>query len=286
MKFSSRTTPVSVFHLFHFHIVVPIVFILLTGCAFTSRDTLIYHAFDYPSPSKIQETNSAIPETLMIYKFQLAPSVESDSLVITGSKGQDELVRLHRWQENPADMVTDLVLRDFRESGLFEKTVDQLSDLRYRYALEGTITNVRGVRNQGKNLALLEFQATLTDFDPPSGGKKNIMTRRYRIEEPSSKSDPEAIVRALNVAVKNLSERLLSDVREALYKTRKGNPTHEQGETRGSPLAHACPWRPLPSAVFFPEWRSRAIRPTAVDVGSCAKHVAAVTTMGVVVCAS
>lgn len=239
MKFSLRTTSVSFLHLFHSRIAVPTLLILLYGCALSSRDTVSYHALDYPSPSKNQEHHSAIPETLMIYKFLLAPSVESDSLVIAGSKGQDELVRLHRWQENPADMVTDLVLRDFRESGLFEKTVDQLSDLRYRYALEGTITNVRGVRSEGKTLALLEVQATLTDFDPPSGGKKNIMTRRYRIEEPTSKSDPEAIVRALNLAVKNLSERLFGDVREALSKARKGGSTHDLGRVQDWRVAYS-----------------------------------------------
>jgi ABC-type uncharacterized transport system auxiliary subunit len=151
-------------------------------------------------------------------------------------------VRLHRWQENPADMVTDLVLRDFQESSLFQKTVDQLSNLRYRYALEATITNLRGIQKNGKAFALIEVQATLTDFDPPLGAKKSLMTRRYSIEEPSSKSDPEAIVRALNSAVKNLSERLLGDVSEVLNKTKKGNSNHDANEAPGVRLGYQLLW--------------------------------------------
>ncbi|MEI8181472.1 MAG: ABC-type transport auxiliary lipoprotein family protein [Desulfomonile sp.] len=219
--------------IFHSPVLVTSLIFLLWSCAISSRDAVVYHALEYPSPSRTKEPQSPISETLMIYKFLLSPSVESDSLVISESKGQDQLVRLHRWQENPADMVTDLILRDFQESGFFGTTVDQLSNTRYRYALEGTITNLRGILRDNKAVALIEVDATLTDFDPPAGAKKNIMTRRYSIEAPSSKSDPASIVRALNLALKDLSERLRNDVGEVLSKTRRSNST-DKGPGLGS----------------------------------------------------
>ena len=86
---------------------------------------IAYHAFDYPAPAK--ETNPPIPGTLMVYRFLTAPSVDIDTLVISQSSGAEKSARLHHWEDNPADMITELVVRDLDSSGLFEKTVDQMS---------------------------------------------------------------------------------------------------------------------------------------------------------------
>jgi len=189
---------------------------LCGSCVYTSREGIIYHAFDYPLAQKNKSSRASIPETIMIYRFLLSQSVGIDSLVISKSKGQDQSSPLHRWQENPADMVTELVLRDFENAGLFEKTVDQLSSARYRYALEGTITDLRGLIRDDKAAALIEAEVSLTDFESRAGAKKNLMKRRYRIEVPSSGTDPASIVRALNIAVKDLSERLRRDVESVI----------------------------------------------------------------------
>ncbi len=188
-----------------------LVVLLEWGCAFHSRDAIVYHDFNYPSPER--ESRATIPDTVMVYRFLIADTVDMSSLVVSQSDGKNEPLALHRWQENPADMVTELVLRDLANSGLFEKTVDQLSSARYRYALEGTIHNLQGLVKDGKASALVDAEVTLTDFEAPPGENKNVMKRRYRIQRPSVDLSPDAIVRALNLAVKELSERIRADVR-------------------------------------------------------------------------
>ena len=86
----------------------------------------------------------------MIYRFLPASSVDIDTLVVSQSPGTEKSALLHRWEDNPADMITELVLRDLDSSGLFEKTVDQLSSARYRYALEGIIRNLQGTVTDGE----------------------------------------------------------------------------------------------------------------------------------------
>lgn len=187
--------------------------VVLAGCALRARDTITYHTFDYPSPTR--ETRPPIRETLMVYRFLPASSVDIDSLAVSQSSGTEKSALLHRWEENPADMITELLVRDLDNSGLFEKTVDQLSSARYRYALEGTIRNLQGMATEGKGKALLEVEVTLTDFEASAGKEKNLIKKLYRIEIPSQDATPDSIIKALNLAVKEFSDRLRTDIRAA-----------------------------------------------------------------------
>gem|GEM_PF-1120646 len=188
--------------------------VILAGCALRSREMITYHAFAYPSP--VKETQPPIPGTLMVYRFLPAPSVDIDSLVVSQSSGTEKAALLHRWEDNPADMITELVLRDLDGSGLFEKTVDQLSSARYRYALEGAIRNLQGIIKDGTGRALIEVEAGLTDFEAPAGKEKNLIKKNYRIEVPSQDTTPDSIMKALNVAAKEFSDRLRNDIRSAV----------------------------------------------------------------------
>jgi ABC-type uncharacterized transport system auxiliary subunit len=188
--------------------------VVLAGCALRSREMITYHAFDYPPP--VKETQPPIPGTLMVYRFLPAPSVDIDSLVVSQSLGTEKAALLHRWEDNPADMITELVLRDLDSSGLFEKTVDQLSSARYRYALEGIIRNIQGTVTDGKGKALIAIEATVIDFEARVGLEKNLLKKLYKIEIPSQDATSDSIIKALNLAVKEFSERLRDDIRAAV----------------------------------------------------------------------
>jgi ABC-type uncharacterized transport system auxiliary subunit len=193
---------------------------LAPACTLKNRDAVMYHALDYQSPRK--ETKVVVPETLMMYQFLLDDSVDNDWFVVADARGGEDATQRHRWHENPADMITELIMRDIENSGLFAKTVDQSSSSQYRYALEGTVKKFQGLVSGGKASALLEVQATLTDFDPPPGKEKTLLSRVYRIEIPSKEKVAEALVKALNEATQQLSERLRGDIKEVFTQSQTG----------------------------------------------------------------
>jgi len=211
----SFSPPISRVH-FGWVLVVGLV-VLVAGCAIRSRDMVNYHTFYYPVPLK--DSPAPIPDTIMIYRFLPAPSVNGRFLVVSRGKGKEESMTYHRWDKDPADMVTDLLQRDFEGAGLFRKTVGQSSDASYRYALEGKILTMEVVEKGGKSRAVMDVEALLTDFDAPLGTDKEIMQRRYRIEVPCRESTPAAMVEGLNGAVRELSKRLRRDIRAAVKRS-------------------------------------------------------------------
>jgi ABC-type uncharacterized transport system auxiliary subunit len=201
------------------------------ACAVKTRDIASY-SFDYPAPERL--SGAAASDTIMVYRFLLARSVPMDALVVTQAKGAAPSGLQYRWEENPADMITDLIQRDMQNSGLFKKAVDQASSAEYRYALEGAIKNLQGViKDQGAK-AVLEIDVNLTDFEQPAGANKSIVKKTYKIEVPSADSKPQSLIKAFNSAVREFSEQLRADVAAALSKggARKGNS--------GKPIPHTA----------------------------------------------
>lgn len=198
-------------------LVIAVGVILLSGCAVMSREATMYHSFSYPVPTRSEP--ATVPETLMIYRFLLKPGVDADFLIVSDALKKEAPAGAHRWSRSPADMISDLIERDLAGAGIFENTVGQFSNARYRYALEGSVLDMRGVRAGDKTTARLTVEATLTDFGVPLGADKTILKRSYRIEVPSKDASPAAIVEALNVAVRQFSQKLRADIASALRST-------------------------------------------------------------------
>lgn len=186
------------------------IFLLVGGCGLLSKKSITYHNLDYPSPAV--EYSDPSPDTLMVYKFLSDPSVDTHMLSISNVKSGSATVGQHRWQENPVDMITELVLRDIETSRLFERAVDQWSSVRYRYALEGAVRNLAGEITEKSAYALVEAEVSFIDFDAPKLGKKVIFKKSYRISEPSDGKTPGKIAEAMNRAVKKLSKNIRDDV--------------------------------------------------------------------------
>jgi hypothetical protein len=188
----------------------------LVGCSFWKTQAIRYHSIDYPKPQKV--VDSPIPETLMVYHFLVGGSVDLYHFVIGRANGKGP-TSLQRWEENPSDMISELIQRDLEASGLFGKTVDQWSTARYRYALEGKLVRLEGVVSHGKAEAVLEAEASLLDFKAPLGSRRKIMSKTYTISVPSVDTNPTSIGRAMNLAVRRLSESIQRDIRKSLEKT-------------------------------------------------------------------
>ncbi len=192
--------------------------LVLSGCAHLLKDNMIYDLLDYPGPTRTSP--SQVPETLMVYRFLLAPTVDSYSLVITKSAGKEQSLAKHRWNHSPADMITDLIQRDLDRAGPFSRTVSQFSNVSYRYALEGKIVELHGLERKGKIFAVVKVEVVLTDFEAPPGRNKSVLKQNYSVETPCRDSEAQSVVQGLVKGTQEFSERLRRDITAALRSSR------------------------------------------------------------------
>lgn len=209
-------------------------FFLITtscGCGYLQQQAVRYHTFYYPIPIKQNQSQEA--GVIMVYRFLMLPSEETYGLVVSGLEDDKDYTEYEKWKEKPAHMITDLIRRDLVASGLFHKAVDQSSNIRYRYALEGQIHKLNARLTKKGPVAKLELDVTLIDFEAPAGQDRNVLKKKYTITKKCRDSTPESVVDGLNEAVKEFSQKLRKDLKKALDKSRNG----KNGEKTPSPSA-------------------------------------------------
>jgi ABC-type uncharacterized transport system auxiliary subunit len=212
--------------------------LVVTACALITREAVMYHSFNYPVPTRNRTAPAA--GAIMVYRFLMGPSVDTQYLLVSQPAQEKKPVRYHRWSRNPADMITRLIERDLERSGLFEKAIDQASTAPYRYALEGEITDLRGIMTEEQTLAAVDAKVALIDFEAPIGSDKTRLERQYEIRYPCKSSKPADIVAGLNEAVGELSRKLRADIRKQLA---LGPSNEAEDEKTDTPLPQEAPER-------------------------------------------
>jgi ABC-type uncharacterized transport system auxiliary subunit len=184
--------------------------LVLAGCALQSSVQMQPLNLQYEPPSRAAA--STLPDPVMVYQFQLAASVNPQYVMVSepGSAGPPRVVQ--RWRENPAEMITNLTLRDLAQAGLFAGTVDQFSSAAYRYALDGTVRAIEGRVTDGKVAAVLTVEVSLIDFEVKWAGNKTLFTKVYHVETPCKDSSSDSIAGGLSTAVAEYSRRLRQDL--------------------------------------------------------------------------
>lgn len=189
---------------------------LVAGCALQSSVRMQPVILNYEPPSRT--TRATIPNNVMVYQFLLAESVNPQYLTIAEQGQSASQKPLQSWRENPAEMITNLTLRDLARSGLFEHAVDQFSTASYRYALDGTVRAIQGYVRNGKSLAVLHVEVSLIDFEVAWASDKTIFTKTYHVEIPCKDSSAQAIAAGLNLAVAEYSRQLRADLETLLMR--------------------------------------------------------------------
>jgi ABC-type uncharacterized transport system auxiliary subunit len=198
----------------HFFLLLLALPAMLCQCGFLRSEAIKYHSLYYPSPLKYDRNLKA--GVIMVYRFLMIPSDQTYGLVVSGSDDEADVNEYQKWKDKPADMITDLIRRDLVSSGIFIKAVDQSSNIRYRYALEGQIHELKAKVGESGPMAHFTVDVTLIDFDAPVDMDRNILKKKYSITKKCDTEKAQSLVKGLNQAVREFSERLRKDIRSAL----------------------------------------------------------------------
>lgn len=169
-----------------------------------------YYLLEYSSP--IIEGLSPIEALVKIERFSVAQAFNTLTMVYKPSPYKSEVYYYHRWRINPADMVTDFLLRDFRNSGLYKGVFSYQDIGEARYLLQGQVEEFVELDDGDLWQAIFKVSVTLTDTSRQDGTRRVIFQRGYRYAEPMKEQTPIGLAQGLSVAMKKFSENLIRDV--------------------------------------------------------------------------
>jgi ABC-type uncharacterized transport system auxiliary subunit len=122
------------------------------------------------------------------------PNLYRDDHIVYASNGEAMGVyEYHRWAEPPAELISDVLLRELRESERYQHVYSLRSDSRGDYVLRGRLYDLREIDGNGL-AARVSFEFELRD----SKTGATVWSRYYSHDEPVDGKNVPAVVAALN----------------------------------------------------------------------------------------
>jgi ABC-type uncharacterized transport system auxiliary subunit len=188
--------------------------LLASGCG---KPPILVHQYllEYPAPPL---QGSPLNAGLKVELFAVAQAYNTTSMIYQPAAYQREAYKYHRWRVNPGYLVTDYLVRDLRNSGLFKAVFTSESSEKNRFVLEGGVEDFQEVDGPDGWQASLALVVTLLDTSAEEAPQKVIFQKRYGVTEPMVSRTPQGLAESMSRAMGHLSARIIPEIYDAAKK--------------------------------------------------------------------
>ncbi len=192
-------------------------FLILGGCGgFGGSGTKTdFYTLEY-SPLKLAGMNT-LPFTINIERFK-SPLYNSDKISYKKNDFQTDEYLYHRWETDPARLVSYFLFRDIKSSGLFKGVFTYEAGFPATYSVSGTVDEFFE-DDRGKTWeAALSLDIVLMATNEPDLSKKILFQKKYSTRKVCAEKTPKALAEAMSKAMNELSGQIITDIHNSLSK--------------------------------------------------------------------
>ena len=192
-----------------------LIFVLI-GCVGPTNPVqeVTYYTFSYdPPPVKDM---ARLPVVLQIDAFTTATLYNTEKIVYRPESYQRKVYNYHRWQSMPGELVAYYLARDMKASARFKAVLTQPGQLLPTHLLAGTVDEIFEDDTPNGWQAVISLTVTLADASERDANSAIIFQKNYQVSEFSASRNPTAVVSAMSLAMSTISERVITDIFNAL----------------------------------------------------------------------
>jgi len=184
----------------------------LSGCG---KPPMLVNQYILEYPAPVTGGKAKIPAEVKVELFSVAQTFNTHAMVYQPQPYQSQSYNYSRWRANPGNMVTDYLLRDLRESGLFKAVFGPDSSGNHRFKLEGGVAEFQELDASNGWQASLALTVTLLDTEREELPQRVIFQKNYRFLEPLPEKTPQGLAQGMSRAMEQVSARIINDTYEA-----------------------------------------------------------------------
>ncbi len=173
-----------------------------------------YYTLEYPPPQI--ETFNPLPHVIRMDRFTVAPPYNTSQIIYRDRSFKRNAYVYYRWQTNPGAIVTTLLHRDIKNSGLFKAVIDPVSRFSPTCMIEGSVDEFFEWDTQNEWKAILTISIILTDKNKNDIKNRILFQKTYRKAEICEQKKPKAVAGAMSLALSKISEEMIKDVYDSL----------------------------------------------------------------------
>ena len=171
------------------------------------------YILEYPAPGA--GGKAKIAEAVKVELFSVAQAFNTNAMVFQAQPFKSEVYNYSRWRVNPGYLVTDYLLRDLRDAGLFKAVFGPDSSGKYRFMLEGGVAEFQELDELDGWKAALALTVTLLDTNQAELPQRVVFQKNYRAVSPMLEKTPQGLAQAMSRAMEQVSARIINDTYEA-----------------------------------------------------------------------
>ena len=191
-------------------------FLLLGACMNLKQPSkkIEYYTLEYPSP-KIGDL-TPLPDVIRIDRFATASPFNTSQMIYRNQSFERNTYVYYKWQTNPGAIVTTLVNRDLKNSGLFKAVLNPGSRFSSLYIIEGTVDEFFEWDTPDAWKAVLGVSIILTKKNTEKISNTILFQKTYHDVQTCRRKHPEAVAGAMSQALSKISEEIIKDVYDYL----------------------------------------------------------------------
>jgi ABC-type uncharacterized transport system auxiliary subunit len=200
----------------HLHRIVTIlVCMVLLGSGGCGKPPMLVNQYVLEYAAPVVPGEAKIPAELKVELFSVAQTLNTHAMVYQPRPYRSQSYNYSRWRANPGYLVTDYLIRDLRESGLFKAVFAPDSGGKHRFKLEGGVEEFQELDSPGTWQACLALTVTLLDTDKQELPQRVVFQKHYRVLEPLPEKTPQGLAQGMSRAMEQVSARIIADTYEA-----------------------------------------------------------------------
>lgn len=189
---------------------------LVSGCIGPTvpRQNIAYYTLVYPPPLAVATTRTAV--VLQIDPFTVAAPFDTEKIVYEPAPYRRDVYHYHRWESNPADLVSHFLARDLKASGRFAAVLTAPGSLSATHFLTGSLDEMYEYDSPKGWQAVLGITVTLSIAGSRAADQAILFQKSYRNSEWSANRNPQAVVAAMSAAMAAVSRAVYADISAAV----------------------------------------------------------------------
>jgi cholesterol transport system auxiliary component len=195
-----------------FFLAAALLVFFLNGCG---KPPMLVNQYILSYPAPVTGGRTKLPEAVKVELFSVAQAFNTNAMVYQPQPFQSQVYHYSRWRANPGNLVTDYLLRDLRDSGLFKAVFGPDSSGKHRFRLEGGVAEFQEIDAPGTWEAALAVTVTLLDLDREELPQRVVFQKTYRVLSPLPEKTPEGLARGMSQAMEQVSAGIITDTYEA-----------------------------------------------------------------------
>lgn len=198
--------------------------LLHTACASSPKTR--YYTLGTPQPPASVPNGTHF--TLQVERFD-APDLLSDNRIIYYTSPTElNFHEYHRWSSDPADLLSDLAMKFFAKTGLFQQVYAFPAPVKADYTLRGRVLDLSELKYDTGGGKSGEVRLGLKLDLLQTGREQVVWSSRLEQTEPIQKSNVEGAVDAMSTAAERLLQNAYRGISQAVE--REGAQGQQKGQ--------------------------------------------------------